>query len=657
MFKDTERIKREYFSIPNLMGYFRILMLPVFLILYYRAETGEEYFVAFSILIISLLTDFFDGKIARKFNMVTDFGKILDPVADKLTQGALAIAVTTHYAFMRNFFLLFLIKEGYMGVMGLYLLRKKNMRNGAQWYGKICTAVMDVGILVLLLFPDLPYQTVRMVILLMMAFMVFSLVQYFKFHITALAEKKKSRRKISWGMIVLLLVAYLLFGAAIPYIKQPEVSQDYKDSFDSSSFYGDSVSCDRAVIVEKNGDALAERIRLIQQAEERIVLSTFDFYSDTAGKQVMAALLSAAERGVKVQILLDGFNFFLHMDGDPYFYALVQQENLEISVYNPINLLTPWKGMSRMHDKYLVADESVYLLGGRNTFNYFLGDQDSYKNYDRDVLVYNTGGEESSVYQVLDYFEGIWQMCRPFAPAGWIGKTTSVKEAAEDLHQIYEQMQAEHADWFGDGNYEERTLPVNQITLLSNPTSLYSKEPHVFYSLGELMKSAKKSAVIHTPYIMCNEMMYRTFREATDSGTEVTLMTNSAKNNGNPFGATDYVLNKQKILDTGMHVLEYNGGISYHGKSMVIDDDLAIVGSFNMDMKSVYQDTELMLVINSKEVAGQLYDNFCQYQKDAQEAEIFENQREELYGKETPFAGKAQRFIIRLLDPMLRFLM
>ncbi len=657
MFKEAERVKREYFSIPNLMGYFRIVMLPVFLLVYYRAETREEYTIAFTILIISLLTDFFDGKIARKFHMVTDFGKILDPVADKLTQGALAVAVATHYPLMGNFFILFLIKEGYMGIMGLYLLKKKNVRNGAQWYGKICTAVMDVGILILLLFPDLPYKTVSVIILLMMAFMIFSLVRYVKFHISVLREGKKSNRKLLWVGIVLLIAAYLILGAVIPYIKQPEISENYKESFDSSSFYSDRVSCDRAAVIEENGDALKARIRLIESAKKRIILSTFDFRSDTAGKQVMAALLAAAEQGVQVQILLDGFNFFLHMDGDPYFYALVQQENIEISVYNPVNLLTPWKAMSRMHDKYLLADETAYILGGRNTFNYFLGDQKSHKNYDRDVLVYNEGGAESSVYQVLDYFENIWELCRAWKPAEWIAKTTSVKTAEEELHEIYQKMKEEHGDWFIETDYESGTLPVNKITLLSNPTCLYSKEPRVFYSLGTLMKDAKKSAVIHTPYIMCNEMMYRTFREITDGGIDVTLMTNSAKNNGNPFGAVDFVLNKQKILDTGLHVLEYNGGISYHGKSMVIDDDLAIVGSFNMDMKSVYQDTELMLVINSKDVAGQLNKSFLKYQEDAQEAELFENQREELYGNESTFAGKAQRFIIGLLDPALRFLM
>lgn len=655
-----DKIKKEYFSIPNLMGYFRILMLPVFLFAYYRAETKEEYTAAFAILIVSLLTDFFDGKIARKFDMVTDFGKILDPVADKLTQGALAIAVATQYPRMGSFLILFILKEGYMGIMGLYLLRKKNIRNGAQWYGKICTAVMDVGILVLLLFPKMSYKAANLVILLMMAFMVFSLAEYLRFHIAALkGGDTKKRRKIRWGLVLLCLAAYLLLGASLPYLKQPGISEAYREAFDSSRFYSDSVSCDRAAVIEDNGDALSERVRLISQAEKRVILSTFDFRSDTAGKQMIAVLLSAAERGVRVQMMMDGFNFLLQMEGNPYFYALAENENVEIKVYNPINLLTPWKAMSRMHDKYVIADETAYILGGRNTFDYFLGNQNSYKNYDRDVLVYNTGGPDSSVYQVTDYFEELWKqdLCRSWNPAGWIAKTTSVKEALEELHETDARMKAEQSSWFEEGNYEERTLPVNRITLLSNPTHLYSKEPQVFYSLGRLMEQARERAVIHTPYIMCNEMMYQTFEKICGRGKEITLMTNSAKNNGNPFGAVDFVLNKKKILDTGLNILEYNGGISYHGKSIVIDDDIAIVGSFNMDMKSVYQDTELMLVINSREVNEQLYRNFREYQEEAQKARLPEDQREELYGKESSFAEKAQRAVIRILDPLLRFLM
>lgn len=460
-------------------------------------------------------------------------------------------------------------------------------------------------------------------------------------------------------ILILLFVGYLILGGITPYVRQPEVGEDYQKQFDVESFYADETSGDRAAIVESNGNALRERIRMIEHAKERIILCTFDFRSDTAGEQMLSALMSAAERGIRVQILTDGFNFLTHMRGNPYFHALVRTENIEFKVYNPVNLLTPWKGMSRMHDKYLIADEEIYLLGGRNTFDYFLGDQKGHKNYDRDVLVYNTGSEESSLYQVRDYFEGVWKLdyCKVWKPGDWLTHADSVNEASEELHLIYNDMKAEHGDWFEKADYESCTVATNKITLLSNPTGLYSKEPWVFYGLGQLMQNAREKVVIHTPYIICNKMMYDTFADVCDNGIGVTIMTNSAQNNGNPFGAADYVLHKEKILETGIKVLEYDGGISYHAKSVVVDDDLAIVGSFNMDMKSVYQDTELMLVVNSKELAAQLSGMFENYQTDATEAGPERAPMVELFGGDVSRTQKVQRFFIMLLDPVLRFLL
>ena len=89
--------KKEIFSIPNLMGYFRILMIPVFCYLYIGKQ---RYLAASAAVLLSSLTDLFDGKIARKFNMVTELGKLLDPVADKLTHGALALCLALRYPLM-----------------------------------------------------------------------------------------------------------------------------------------------------------------------------------------------------------------------------------------------------------------------------------------------------------------------------------------------------------------------------------------------------------------------------------------------------------------------------------------------------------------------------------------------------------------------------
>lgn len=78
---------KEIFSIPNLMGYFRILLIPVFTWIYVQADSVSDYYTAAVLVGISGLTDMFDGKVARKFNMITELGKFIDPLADKLTQG------------------------------------------------------------------------------------------------------------------------------------------------------------------------------------------------------------------------------------------------------------------------------------------------------------------------------------------------------------------------------------------------------------------------------------------------------------------------------------------------------------------------------------------------------------------------------------------
>ena len=123
------------------------------------------------------------------------------------------------------------------------------------------------------------------------------------------------------------------------------------------------------------------RLRLIESAKENIMLSIFDFRDDNSGQDMMAALLNAADRGVKVQILVDGINGTLYLKGSRNFRELTSHENVEVKLYNPITLIKPWKNNYRMHDKYLIADDFAYILGGRNTDDLFLGNYiDSYNS-------------------------------------------------------------------------------------------------------------------------------------------------------------------------------------------------------------------------------------------------------------------------------------
>ena len=173
------------------MGYFRILMIPVFLYLYYNAESTKEYMISFGALAVSYLTDFFDGRIARKFNCVTEFGKVLDPFADKLTQCAIAVAVCMRFKTMIYFLVLFVCKEFYMGVMGLYLLQKYQVINGAQMYGKIYTWVVDLGVMALLFFSKMPIGVANGIVLFMNSVLVITWILYLKFHMEVIKSKKK----------------------------------------------------------------------------------------------------------------------------------------------------------------------------------------------------------------------------------------------------------------------------------------------------------------------------------------------------------------------------------------------------------------------------------------------------------------------------------
>ena len=170
--------KKELFSIPNLMSYFRILLIPVFCYLYITAESDRDYLIAALIVLVSSLTDLFDGKIARRFNMVTQWGKILDPVADKLSHAALAICLATRYPLMWALIALMAVKEGFMGIMGLIFLKKGQMLDGAMWFGKVCTAVLFVGLMALFLLIHVPAAAANIIIIVMMAVMLVTLCMY-----------------------------------------------------------------------------------------------------------------------------------------------------------------------------------------------------------------------------------------------------------------------------------------------------------------------------------------------------------------------------------------------------------------------------------------------------------------------------------------------
>lgn len=430
------------------------------------------------------------------------------------------------------------------------------------------------------------------------------------------------RKKLMILGIVLIVVLVYVCLVCLPYKNQGAVMEKTTSEFALEDFYGEKAGGERAAILFDNEEALAERIRLISHATDRIILSTFDFKSDNSGKQMLSALYHAAGRGVEVQILVDGFSYFNSIMGDVYFKILGSMEHVTMKVYNPINPLKPTKLMARLHDKYLIVDDKAYILGGRNTYDYFLGDDTDYKNYDWDMLIFSEqDSEKSSLNKLQEYFQDIWELeeCKIVMdqPSHLTFPVKKREEVSKELEQIYGKMKQEKAEWFEEIDYVENTVETNRITLLMNPIHASVKEPVLFYMMTELMLQAEGEVRFHTPYVLCNDYMMKRLEQVCASEKTVYMMTNSVANNGNPFGAVDYSIHKEEILDAGVKILEYDQGVSYHGKCFTIGDRLSAIGSFNWDMRSAYIDTEIMLVADSPELNEIMKKYMSSYEKDA----------------------------------------
>lgn len=141
--------RNDILTIPNLLTGIRILLIPFFLYCYLNRQEAT----AALVIIICGITDFLDGFIARRFHMVSELGKKLDPIADKLLQLALLLALLFRVDHMIWLFLLFLVKEASMLICWLRLTRKGGYLNGALWFGKVSTAVFYVAMAAMLLLP------------------------------------------------------------------------------------------------------------------------------------------------------------------------------------------------------------------------------------------------------------------------------------------------------------------------------------------------------------------------------------------------------------------------------------------------------------------------------------------------------------------------
>jgi cardiolipin synthase len=170
--------KKEIFTIPNLLSLFRLLLIPIYMTIYLNATEANDYIGAAVILAISCLTDLIDGKIARKFNMISTVGKVLDPIADKVTQFTLILCLSIKFPVLLHLVVLFVIKESFQFFAGLVTYRKGRMLTGALITGKICTTILFISLIIMILLPDISTRAVNIITIVDSIFMIIAFADY-----------------------------------------------------------------------------------------------------------------------------------------------------------------------------------------------------------------------------------------------------------------------------------------------------------------------------------------------------------------------------------------------------------------------------------------------------------------------------------------------
>ena len=167
--------KEEILTIPNFLSFFRILLIPIMVLLY---SFYTSHIAAVAVIILSGITDILDGKIARKFHMVSDFGKFIDPVADKLTQLAMILCLLAEYDGMLGLVILMVVTESFLFAFSYMSFKRTGVVNSAKWYGKLTTALLYAVMVVLFLFPGIPLTAANTLIALCGDMICISLILY-----------------------------------------------------------------------------------------------------------------------------------------------------------------------------------------------------------------------------------------------------------------------------------------------------------------------------------------------------------------------------------------------------------------------------------------------------------------------------------------------
>jgi len=454
-----------------------------------------------------------------------------------------------------------------------------------------------------------------------------------------------------------VLISLLLFSCSHEEEKLPAPAKD----FCSGIHRNDSLSLSKELepvkqlmsektgvcVLEDGGTDLLARAWLCEYAEKSIDIQYFIFSTDNVGLIACDYLVRAADRGVKVRILVDD----ILVDAGPHeILTLDSHENIEIRIYNPgINLgkniaqrvkkfATDFRHANqRMHNKTFTVDGKVVITGGRNIADEYFDYDHEYNFRDRDVLLI---GKTANTVEAS--FEDFWKS--PLSvPVTQLVEEPGVDFKAKDRFERLHQYACDPANFWPQVRAQLNDMPllfrnIRQSGALQWPDSVSfvadipgknearpgHKGGNTTDELLRLVRAAKNTIDIQSPYLITTELGKTLFKEAVKRGVKVRILTNSLASTDNLDAFSGYQRDRKALLETGVRIFEFRpdakerfdmmtGALQQklsfkpifglHAKSMVIDGNVTVIGTFNLDPRSANLNSECVTVIRSSKIA------------------------------------------------------
>jgi len=401
-------------------------------------------------------------------------------------------------------------------------------------------------------------------------------------------------------------------------------------------------------VLEDGGGSLVTRAWLTEYAEKTIDIQYFIFSTDNVGLIACDYLVRAADRGVKVRILVDDIMVEAELED---ILILDSHPNIEIKIYNPgvklgKNIIGKIKKFTtdyrsanqRMHNKTFTVDGKVVITGGRNMADEYFDYDHEYNFRDRDLLLVGKIAKD-----VNKSFESFWNspLSLPITDiTDEVALNTNDSHKFDKLHQyacnpenFWPQIRTKIDNFHNtiqNIKDSKELIWVDNVSFVSdipgknNGKSGLGGGGTTTTALIELVKNAKTAIDIQSPYLITSELSQNLFREAVQRGVKIRILTNSLASTDNLEAFSSYQSDRNKLLQTGVKIFEfrpdaaertkimtgelqkklnYKPIFGLHAKSMVVDGKITVIGTFNLDPRSANLNTECIAIIPSEKIA------------------------------------------------------